>query len=976
MLKTKGSTGHGSPKSRHQTKAAAREASERLAQAEPAFVWKPTSASNREHVDLVVDALKEQFDIPAPVARTGERVLRTATKNLVDASVRRQADKAVDQVTGGLLPKSLTDVLGRTATYVSGTTETVDATFDALWPPVPPSPSRQALNDALKAFLHPELTPVQRRRILSEATHDPLTSVVLESLTDVLAFLPAQLVGKGADGLATVVKANEGRFAGSFLAPHLGKLTNAKQLADSVERLRAALNTPELRTAITNAMGVLRAFGRVEGEHIAALSFDVSPEKKPALQRALGQYAVEVAEGLIQSIAPEALPRASRAMDLLRLTRLHLATADRQLRDFELEELAQTLNRLASDGADILKAEPKPASELTLAQRLEAAHDHLIEGLAASGGLNETSLRAAEELCLDFSATVATSINIFQLGTVVLDTKTTDEQRFEDIKVAAQRAGPIIVKLAQTFANLSGEEDNPSVITRAIKDLQEAVPPMSEEVVRSQLEKGLGRPVEKSFVEFDPKPFASASIGQLHRAVIKRRLLGERDVAVKVLRPDLDREFDKMSRVARLFLASVREIFPVIADFLESAGEEKASAYLRSDGFKANVRLGEETIRTFVDSFAIETNLGQERRNLNRFRRSIGIHPYVTAPRAYAQWSSDSVLTMDYVRMEKLPSLVVRAAASRAALAEEPAPKTGPLPERTSDAKVDVAARTLAYVNQQLGLKVTAEDIAVAPVPGGFQAVINTAHSMYPKVKLKFDEDGTLHPIEAPPPMELARMRRIRDRFFASLIAQVTVHGMVHGDPHKGNWGVAPDGETVVMVDFGNVLELGRMKAPLVAPFGIALGSASKLEQLVAASALGLSDLKPTDPRQKELYRAIVDALGDLSTRPILDRMAFAARTAVSVLAAHEVGLSEVYTQGLKSSLSLGGNMAGFADVAQGGLNFKSWAKAFGISTIDLADALTLRVGGTVGRMAKDARMTELHTGYAMPRTPKKDSEL
>ena len=41
-------------------------------------------------------------------------------------------------------------------------------------------------------------------------------------------------------------------------------------------------------------------------------------------------------------------------------------------------------------------------------------------------------------------------------------------------------------------------------------------------------------------------------------------------------------------------------------------------------------------------------------------------------------------------------------------------------------------------------------------------------------------------------------------------LSQIVIHGLVHCDPHPGNIGVAPDGETIVLYDFGNVIELSE----------------------------------------------------------------------------------------------------------------------------------------------------------------------
>jgi predicted unusual protein kinase regulating ubiquinone biosynthesis (AarF/ABC1/UbiB family) len=69
----------------------------------------------------------------------------------------------------------------------------------------------------------------------------------------------------------------------------------------------------------------------------------------------------------------------------------------------------------------------------------------------------------------------------------------------------------------------------------AMKSLRAAAPTSSPAAIRQIVEEELGAPIDKLFVEWEDKPFASASIGQVHRA----RLEDEREVAVKVQHPGI-----------------------------------------------------------------------------------------------------------------------------------------------------------------------------------------------------------------------------------------------------------------------------------------------------------------------------------------------------------------------------------------------------------------------------------------------------
>ena len=94
--------------------------------------------------------------------------------------------------------------------------------------------------------------------------------------------------------------------------------------------------------------------------------------------------------------------------------------------------------------------------------------------------------------------------------------------------------GPTYIKLGQV---LSTRVDllPPEYITELSK-LLDTAPPVDFEAIAAQIERELGRRLEECFVEFEPTPLASASIGQVHRA----RLPSGEPVMVKAQRPGVE----------------------------------------------------------------------------------------------------------------------------------------------------------------------------------------------------------------------------------------------------------------------------------------------------------------------------------------------------------------------------------------------------------------------------------------------------
>ncbi|WP_243057399.1 AarF/ABC1/UbiB kinase family protein [Nocardioides sp. SR21] len=185
--------------------------------------------------------------------------------------------------------------------------------------------------------------------------------------------------------------------------------------------------------------------------------------------------------------------------------------------------------------------------------------------------------------------------------------------------------GPTFIKLGQL---LSTRFDLlPASYTSALSRLQDEVEPFGFEVVESTIAEELGADVRHLFAEIDPKPVAAASLGQVHRAVLRNG----REVAVKVQRPGVRDE-------VRADLATLARIASVA---------DKGSDLGRTYGF---ARL----LREFERSLHLELDYRREARNLVRFAGLTSHYDLLVVPEPVLDLTSGRVLTMDFIEGRKV----------------------------------------------------------------------------------------------------------------------------------------------------------------------------------------------------------------------------------------------------------------------------------------------------------------------------------
>ncbi|HEX4440464.1 MAG TPA: AarF/ABC1/UbiB kinase family protein [Thermoanaerobaculia bacterium] len=198
----------------------------------------------------------------------------------------------------------------------------------------------------------------------------------------------------------------------------------------------------------------------------------------------------------------------------------------------------------------------------------------------------------------------------------------------EELADDLERLGPTFIKLGQLLS--SRADLLPPAYMEALARLQDQVEPFSAMQAREIVESELGVRMGRAFDEFDPVPIAAASLGQVHRAVLR----GGRPVAVKVQRPGIREQIVED-------LEALREL----ASFLD-----------RHSALGDRYELG-KTVETFGAALLAELDYRREAQNLMLLRRNLESFERIHVPRPIDDYSSERVLTMEYVEGRKVTDL-------------------------------------------------------------------------------------------------------------------------------------------------------------------------------------------------------------------------------------------------------------------------------------------------------------------------------
>ncbi len=190
----------------------------------------------------------------------------------------------------------------------------------------------------------------------------------------------------------------------------------------------------------------------------------------------------------------------------------------------------------------------------------------------------------------------------------------------ERLRIAFEELGPTFIKLGQL---LSSRPDLVSMsYAKEFKKLQDRVPTFPIEQVYQTIEEELGMPVAKIFQDFNPEPIGSASIAQVHNAI----LMNGTKVIVKVRRPGIEEQIMLDLNILQ-GLAKLIEKYVPESKLFDPVG----------------------IVDEFAKSITKELDFRREARNALIFRENFKDYKKVYIPYVFNEFTTKKILVMEKV---------------------------------------------------------------------------------------------------------------------------------------------------------------------------------------------------------------------------------------------------------------------------------------------------------------------------------------
>jgi len=204
--------------------------------------------------------------------------------------------------------------------------------------------------------------------------------------------------------------------------------------------------------------------------------------------------------------------------------------------------------------------------------------------------------------------------------------------KWAKMRLVCEELGPTFVKFGQIISNRP--DLVPLELTFELEKLQDNVPPMPDHEAKNVVETELKGKVEDLFAWFEPQPFASASMAQVHRATLHS---GKR-IALKIQRSGIQD-----------VIAEDIKVMHKIAEILEK----------RMPSLKSFDPIG--LVKNFEDSILKEIDFINESINVQRFYNNLkndtSLDQFAEAPKVYTEYTTTKVLALEFISGIKIDQI-------------------------------------------------------------------------------------------------------------------------------------------------------------------------------------------------------------------------------------------------------------------------------------------------------------------------------
>ena len=195
-----------------------------------------------------------------------------------------------------------------------------------------------------------------------------------------------------------------------------------------------------------------------------------------------------------------------------------------------------------------------------------------------------------------------------------------EEKRGARLRKALEDLGPIYIKFGQLLS--TRRDFLPKDLADELQALQDNVPPFEKPTIDCILEEALGKKTDQVFKTLESQPFASASVAQVHHAILKS---GD-EVVVKVIRPGIERTILKDIRLLK-WLAKLLQTHTKIGKRLRPI----------------------EIVNDYRKIILAELDLRSEAANTSQLARNFNSSPKLYAPKIYWDFTRKNVMVMERI---------------------------------------------------------------------------------------------------------------------------------------------------------------------------------------------------------------------------------------------------------------------------------------------------------------------------------------